>query len=231
MKTVKLITLTLTLSLLALAAAGQNNCSKYYPFEESSTSTYEMRNANGKSEGSMTMSIKDIRTSGASIKARVNSEIFDKKGKALMASEYDMTCDGNTVHMDFKSLMNSDMMRQFKDMEIEFTGTDVEFPNKLSAGQSLPDASMQAKMNMGGLAMNMTTNITDRKVQGKERLSTPAGTFDCMVITQSSKGKVMMKFESRQKFWIAEGVGLVKSEDYNAKGKLQGTTLLTAFSK
>jgi hypothetical protein len=191
-----------------------------------------MLDKKGKMEGTLKYSVSDVTHSEGTTTATINSELFDKKGNSVMSSAFDMSCNGSTVTMDFKSLMNADMMKQFRNSEIEVTGTNVELPNMLSAGQTLPDASMNIVVNMGGINMNMTTDITDRKVVGTETITTPAGTFDCVVVTQSSSGKMMMaKFNSTQKTWLAEGVGMVKTESYNGKGKLQSTTVLTAFSK
>jgi hypothetical protein len=41
----------------------------------------------------------------------------------------------------------------------------------------------------------------------------------------------MVKTEASSKEWYAEGVGLVKSEIYNKKGKLMGYSELTSFEK
>ena len=78
----------------------------------------------------------------------------------------------------------------------------------------------------------MNIIITDREVVGKETLTTPAGTFECFVISQSNVSKGMtgtIKRTSKQ--WIAAGVGVVKTEDYKKNGKLDGYSLLTSFSK
>ncbi|WP_247653664.1 DUF3108 domain-containing protein [Flavobacterium sp. CS20] len=222
---------TLTL-LLSLNVMGQSNCSKYYPFNKDHVSEYEMFNKKGKADGTMKYTVSNVTHSEGSITVTINSEFFDKKGKPVMSSAFDMSCNGGTVTMDFKSLMNADMMKQFDNFETEITGTNVEFPNTLTAGQTLPDANIHIKMNMGGINMTMTTDITNRKVDGTETITTPAGTFDCVVVSQSSSGKMMMvKFNSTQKTWLAEGVGMVKSEDYNGNGKLQGTTVLTSYSQ
>lgn len=224
--------ITTTIALFSIAVMAQSNCSKYYPFGEGHVSEYEMLNKKGKTEGTMKYTVSNVNNSGGSTTATINSELFDKKGKSVMSSAFDMSCNGSTVTMDFKSLMNADMMKQFENSEVNITGTNVELPNTLSAGQTLPDADMNIVVNMGGMNLNMTTDITDRKVVGTETITTPAGTFDCVVISQSSSGKMMMaKFNSTQKTWLAEGVGMVKTEDYNAKGKLQSNTVLTSFSK
>jgi hypothetical protein len=218
-------------ALFSITSIAQDSCSKYYPFGEGSTSKYEILNKKGKSDGSMIQKVSNVSNSEGKITATVNSELFDKKGEPLFESQFEIICNGSMVTMDFKSLINADMMKQFNELETEITGTNVEVPNDLSEGQTLPDAGINIKMNIAGMNMNMDVDITDRKVLGFETITTPAGTFDCAVISQLSSGKVMMKFSSTQKFWLAEGVGLVKSEDYNRSGKLQGTTELTAFSK
>ncbi len=221
----------LTLALFSITALAQSNCSKYYSFEEGGITEYKMQNSKGKVTGSMTTTVEGVNKAGESSTATLKSEIFDKKGKSVIVTNYNMTCDGSTVIMDFKSLMNADMLKQFDNLETEITGTNVDLPNELSEGQNLPDAGVKIKIKMLGMNMNMVTNITNRKVVGNETITTPAGTFDCVVISQLSSGKMMIKFSSNQKFWLAEGVGLVKSEDYNDKGKLQSSTILTSFSK
>lgn len=214
------------------AQNNSSNCSKYYPFNEGHISEYEMRNKKGKTDGTIKYTVNNVSNSGGTTTATIHSELFDKKGKLVLDSAFDMSCNGSTVTMDFKSLMNADMMKQFDNLETEITGTNVELPNTLTAGQSLPDANINIKMNMGGMNMNMTTHITNRKVVGTETITTPAGTFECVVITQTSSGKMMVaNFNSSQKTWLAEGVGMVKYEDYNSNGKLQNTTVLTSFSQ
>jgi len=99
-------------------------------------------------------------------------------------------------------------------------------------GEDLPDANVQIKMSMGGINMNMNVETVNRKVEKKEQVDTPAGSFDCYVISSDTKSKMMMAnktFPSRQ--WLAEGVGMIKQETYNKSGKIVGSMMLTEFSK
>ena len=79
--------------------------------------------------------------------------------------------------------------------------------------------------------MNIITK--DRTVVARENITTPAGTFDCYAITYTSELKMNMGMNqiNNGKQWISEGVGMVKQEDYNAKGKLTGSSVLTEFNK
>ncbi len=205
----------------------QNSCSMYYPFEEGTTFQITGYDKKGKTESVVDYSIKEVTGNSATI----NTKISDEKGKEITTTNYNITCENNTISIDFKSLMNPDMFAQYKDMELDFEGTNIELPNDLSVGKDLKDANMVMTMKMGGINMNMTMNLVDRKVEGKESISTPAGTFDCYVITYTTEIKMGLKSMFKNKEWIAEGVGMVKSENYNKNGKLMGYSELTQISK
>lgn len=113
---------------------------------------------------------------------------------------------------------------------IDLTATDpdlLSIPNKLSVGYKLPLGIMY--VDLGGFRVKAT--ITENEVVDREEITTPAGTFKCYVIKQTSEGRVMgIKSETTTKTWYARGVGYVKMETYS-KGKLFSTSLLTSFEK
>ncbi len=180
----------------------------------------------------MEYKVTNVAESGDSVSATMVLEFSDNKGNTY-TSDYGISCDGNVVRIDFKSLMNEQMMSQFGEMEMDITGTDVELPNNLSVGQELPDSNVNLKMKMGGAVnMNMNVETINRKVEKKESLTTPAGTFDCYVIYSETRTKMMMGNQTQpSRIWLAEGVGMVKQESYNKSGKLTASTLLTQLSR
>ena len=224
------------LFLVAVFAAqtsnAQSSCSTYYPLVDGANFQYTNYDKKGKEEGQINYTVTNVESSGDNVSATMMMEMVDKKGNTY-TSDYNMACEGNVVKIDFKSLMNEQMLSQMGDVEMDISGTDVELPNDLSVGQELPDANMTVKMKMGG-AINMNTNVEtiNRKVEKQESVTTPAGTFDCYVIYSETRTKMMMTnqtFPSRT--WLAEGVGIVKQESYNKKGKLMGSMMLSQFSK
>jgi hypothetical protein len=81
-------------------------------------------------------------------------------------------------------------------------------------------------MNNSGMQQTLTLVVSDRKVEGKESVTTPAGTWECFKI--SGKNKITMKMgpvgipmniESTE--WFAPGFGVVKTESKS------GSTLIT----
>jgi hypothetical protein len=213
-------------------AMGQSNCSHYYPLVDGANFQYTSYDKKGKEDGKISYKVTQVNGSGDNISATMVMQLEDKKGNTY-DSEYNVTCDGDKLKIDFKSLMNEQMLSQFGEMEVEVSGTDVELPSNLGVGQELPDGNVNLQMKMGGaMNMNMKVETINRKVEKEETLTTPAGTFDCLVIYSETRTKMMMANQTMpSRVWLAEGVGMVKQESYNKNGKLMASSVLTAYNQ
>ncbi|MFH6603618.1 hypothetical protein ACEZ3G_09035 [Maribacter algicola] len=232
MKKTALLIFSLILGTISITA--QDNCSKYYPMIEGTTFEYTNTDKKGKTEGITSYKISDVSQNGGATNATFNLKYVDKKGKEVFSTAYNITCDGNMVKIDYQSLFPSQMMQQYTDMgvEMDISGTDIELPNNLKVGQELDDANVSVSMNMSGIKMKMEVDQTERVVKSKESVTTAAGTFDCYVITETTRSKTMgATQEMISKLWLAEGVGMVKQETYKKNGNLMSTTELTKFSR
>ncbi|MCB0475200.1 MAG: hypothetical protein KDC69_05960 [Flavobacteriaceae bacterium] len=222
----KKFAITFIAMLVTFGLSAQLACSKYYPLKEGAHFELTFYDKKDKISSVVKYDVKEADADMATMVATID----DDKGEMVTSSEYTIKCEGDGISIDFKSLMGSDMLAQYKDVEMEITGTDIDLPNSLSVGQTLPDASMEALIKIKPLNLKMTVVTTDRKVTGMETVTTPAGTFDCVVISYTSELKMGIKKMLSAKQWYAKGVGLVKSEEYNKGGKLISKSLLTAFS-
>ncbi|MEQ8418540.1 MAG: hypothetical protein RIB64_00945 [Arenibacter algicola] len=227
-------TLILIYSLfLVSSTALSQNCSKYYPMEEGTSFQYTMTNKKGKTEGITDYSITNVENTGGVTTASMNMKFTDEKGKEIFVSDYKLSCTGDVVKIDYNSLVPAQMMKQYTDMgvEMEISGTDIELPNDLSVGQGLDDANVAMSIKMPGMNMNIKVDQLNRIVEKKESVNTPAGTYECYVITQDNVSETMgVKQTMQSKLWLAEGVGMVKQETYNKKGDLTTQMLLTKFN-
>ena len=206
----------------------QDNCSRFYPLTEGATMEYTSYNKKDKEEGKVTYNVGKVSNEGNKTIATMQIQMTDDKGKDTYSTEYHITCDGDKVNIDFQSLISEQMLQQYKDMDMQISGTDVELPNNLEVGQTLADANVAIKINMGTLNMNMNIETLNRKVEKKETITTPAGTFTCFVIYSENHTKMMVGtqiFPSR--VWLAEGIGMIKNEYYTKNGKLSGSSKLT----
>lgn len=226
----RIFIITIVLFGMISTVTAQSGCSKFYPFKEGTKAEITTYDKKGKKVAVIDYTILSKTQNSQGEVATMKSSVKDEKGKLIAETKYDVTCDGNKISIDYKSMVSPMMMEQFKNMEYDISGTDLEIPNDLSVGQTLPDAQMLMKISMSGINMNMELNITNRKVIGKEDVTTPAGTFDCYVITSDMTTKMGVSQTTNGKQWISEGVGMVKQEDYQ-NGKVSSSSLLTAFSK
>ena len=229
MKTNLLLVLFFLIGILSLTA--QDNCSKFYPMTEGVSMEYTNYNKKGKVEGISSYKVTETNTVGNTTNATMAINLKDEKGKEIYSTDYKLSCTGNMVTLDYESLLPSDMMNQYGDMDIEISGNDIEIPNDLRVGQNLNDANVTMKIGMSGINMNIAVDMLNRKVEKKESVTTPAGTYDCYVVYSENQSKMMMAnqvYPSR--VWLAEGVGMVKQETYKKNGDLMSSTLLTAYS-
>lgn len=91
----------------------------------------------------------------------------------------------------------------------------------------LPDFEFQFKIAI----VNMTISGSKRAITGTERIDTPAGTYDCFILEETITTKAMMTKEVEKTIsWYAYGIGMVKQETYDKKGKLTTTTILNSIN-
>ncbi|MCK0191616.1 hypothetical protein [Arenibacter sp. F20364] len=225
-------TLVILLVLNLPGASFAQLCDTFFPMREGVRMEYTLHDKKGKVEGSQWQEFRNVQKTANGAEAEIHMGFIDNKGKNPYEMSYNITCDGDVIRIDFKSLLSTQMMEQYGEMEAEITGTDIEWPTQLKPGMELPDAGMTMTMSMGAMNMKTEVEMTNRKVEKKETITVPAGTFDCYVIYSDNRSKMMMidkNYPNRS--WISEGVGTVKTESYNEKGKLLNSMVLSAISE
>lgn len=225
----KALTSLVFILIISSSLIAQNACSKYYIFKEGVKFEMTAYDKIDKPTGIVKYEIINVTGNTATLK----NEIFDEKGKSVLSSELGLICENDGLSIDFKSLMNNQVLEQYKemDMDIDMSGTNIQIPNNLSPGQTLPDAKLIMTMSMSSISVKMEVQIINRKVLKNETLSTPAGNFDCVLISSDREMKMEMAMgrstTMSSKQWLAEGVGMVKSEEYDQKGNLISKSILT----
>lgn len=228
----KILFVTFLSLVLSFNLVSGQDCSKFYPMKDGSTMEYTSYNRKDKVVGIVTYVVSEVTSSGNKTTATMNMEHEDPNGDIILESDFKFSCENNVVKIDFSSLMNNKMLEAYEGMEVEMTGNDIELPNDLTVGQTLPDANVHVKISTGAMDMNMNIDMVNRKVETKESLSTDAGTFNCYVITNENKSKMMMANTTHiSKLWLAEGIGMIKQETYNKNGKMISKVVLTSYSE
>ena len=80
------------------------------------------------------------------------------------------------------------------------------------------------------MGLTWRVRVTDRKVLRVERLETPAGMFDCPVVSEHKveKGPGRNR-ETTALTWYAEGIGMVRHDTYDRSGLLETSEVLTGI--
>ncbi len=170
--------------------------------------------------------------SGSDLTVKIQAVSYDKKDKEIFTNTFEAYCKDGKFELDMAFKLNGEAMKAYKNMDVDMDASEFEIPSMDAAvGTTLEEGTITVKVGSGGMGMfKMTIDIVDRKVEAKEDRTTPAGTFNCLVLSQTTRTKMVMKVESTSKEWYAENVGMVRSETYNKKGKLMGYSELTALS-
>ncbi|WP_080058512.1 TapB family protein [Spirosoma aerolatum] len=228
----KTLTLSLLLIFSILINAQAQECLGI-PFKSGMSFELSHFNAKEKLTGKVNYQVKDVRKEGGSTVVDITALFEDDKGKQRPPYTIRYTCSGNELVADMSGMLQS-MQSTMKDMEMRLKSNKLVYPAKLSVGQKLDDGQMEADMlNNGTTMMTMNMTMTNRQVDGKESITTPAGTFDTYKISSD------VSFENR-----AMGIPIrssmrvvsyrtdnkifdIKSETYNKNGKLLGSSVLT----
>jgi hypothetical protein len=114
-------------------------------------------------------------------------------------------------------------------MEVTMEQKKLTIPSSLEVGQKLDDAQMIIYVN--GMQM-MQMDVTNRKVEKKETVSTEAGDFDCALVTYDMISKIAFAtITHKVKDWVSPEVGQVMSETYDKNGKKINSRKLKEFTK
>lgn len=122
------------------------------------------------------------------------------------------------------TVKDGDVMVDFSGgLSLATEGGGFALPKRLAVGLELPTG--EVTVDVQGLKVKQ--DISFHKVVAKEELTVPAGTYECYVIERQYTAKMLgIKVKGSMKSWYARGIGIVKTETYDKKGKLQSSQIL-----
>lgn len=161
-------------------------CGKLALFHKGAVITGTTYDSAGKEISKSTTTIMDVKTdNGVNISTVTMNMITTGKSTPINVV---YKCDGNNLYVDLGSMMgNFGMMKNAK-----VISKPMAFPINLTTGQTLPDADITVTMPRPGMDMTMTSSVRNRKVLGKETITTPAGTWTCYKVTSTIENKTYM---------------------------------------
>lgn len=211
-------------------------CRSYYFLLDNAEVEMTIYDAKGEASAKQLYKIDQVRVEGEGMLSDFSSTLMDKKGKVVTTGKGKFKCNGDNIYVDMQMSMPN--MAQMKNMKMEAKSSNafLGYPSGMQVGQTLPDGAFEMEGNTNGMNMQMNFKVSNRKIVGNEKISSPAGSWDCFKITYDAdfSMKVMgigapMHMTATE--WFAPGFGVVKTESYGKNGKLAGSTLITGVKK
>lgn len=220
--------------LIAMASATiikAQDCDLYIPVEEGTMLAYKITNDKGKETSSIKQTLITKAETPTGTEFLIQQDV--KNDKDVLTNTLKYKCEGNRFLFDMNSFIDKKTLESYKDMKVEMTIDEVDIPIGVTAGTTLKDGSIIMKVvSEGPIQMSIKTLITNRKVEAIETITTPAGTFECLKLTQTITTDMgMAKVTIKTVDWISKNVGTVKSESYSKAGKLTSTMTLQSITK
>ncbi len=194
----------------------------------------EYTNYNRKGEADLTIKqlCQKVETRNDTLIATMDAKGINTKGEETYARTYTLKCLAGVFYMSMQSLMPAQTGAANPTTEMQIEGGELDYPSTMQVGQTLPDAEMLIKVFTGGMQLMKTRyKILNRKVEAAEKVNTKAGTFDCLKITYDLEMNLLGKKTYHAAIWMAKNVGMVKTENYDKKGNVEGSMQLTLFQK
>jgi hypothetical protein len=219
--------LALVACLFAVSATTAQDCKTYYYLQNNKTIEMTIYNKKGDESGKQVSAVSDVKNSGGATIGSINSEMFDKKGKSIAKSKGTIQCKGGVMMVDMKMALSPQQQEQFA-TDAKADNLYMEYPANMKAGDKLKDATMDLTIDNSGMKQSVKMVVSDRNVEGKESVTTTAGTWECYKI--SFKSKVTIKtvgigipINMDGTEWFAPGFGVVKTQSKH------GGTAITAI--
>lgn len=206
------------------------NCEGYYATKKGTVMEMKVLDNKNNVTGKSLLEVIENRQEGGKSIAVVKTQVTDLKKNKTTESSYELVCDGAETAINMLKSVEASLKKSTQFSQSSVSGNNPVFPNTMKVGQTLPEATISISVK-GEISLDSGVKIYDRKVVAEEKITLEAGTFDCIVITYTEDTSILFNKTKKYKVWMAKGVGIVKSEEYDKKERLEKVVELTKFSK
>ncbi len=228
--------LTNTIAIFCIAGVfAQDKCSKFYPISEGASFSSAVYNTKDDAEnninklGTVTYSVDEVLDNAALYSITVSMDPIPPQN-----AQYKVSCTDDGVSIDPSSMVGG-MMSRFSDAEI--SGDNIFLPNDLEGPfpKSLDDAEMTINASTAGGAISMKRNRINRRITGQENVITPARSnpFRCYILEYDVEliihGNMVMTTKTKE--WLAEGFGVVQSQEFDSSGNETSFSWLVEYTR
>lgn len=198
-----------------IAVTSVNAQDPFFLYKEGCKVTFVEKNAKGKVNSYTTMTATKVQGDAQNATVTYETMVMDNKKNPVLTKPMPQTytIKNGTVIYDAKSLVN----QITEGMDVTVTGTPFQLPANTKKGDTFGDYTIT--MNIAGIKTN--SNITGQQIVAEETIEVSGHSIPCIVLENTQVSKVIgIKQTAKIKTWYGRGLGIVKVETYNKKGKL-----------
>lgn len=174
---------------------------------------YMTTDAKGNESSTSVVKVKKVKSAGDTFSITQETQLYINGTAFTKPIETTSTVRDGDVVVDFSG-----------GLSLAAEGAGFVLPKRLATGLELPTGEVTVEVS----GLKVKQDITFHKVVAKEDLTVPAGTYECYVVERQYTAKMLgMKVAGSMKTWYARGIGAVKTDTYDKKGKLSSSQILT----
>ena len=208
------------LLVLAFAFANQDasaqSCASFYLLQNNKTVELAVYNKKGNANGTIIYKISSQPAKGNTTTATIHTNLLDKEGKSVNKGVSNVRCSNGIIMIDMNLFLPQQQTEQFNKAHAKVKNAFLEYPAVMKTGDQLKDGAFNMEIDNNGLKQILKMQIFNRKVTGTEKVSTKAGTWDCIAISyqvnlniQTGPIAIPLNYDATE--WYAPGFGIVKT--------------------
>lgn len=201
----------------------------FFPTKEGTVLIYKTFDKKDKITNTVKYTIEKVNIKEGDMDITYLCESIDPKDKLVFKEEITNHLKGNILYLDMSNYINKAVFQQNGEIpaDVQVTGNNIEIPLNLKPGDVLSDASIEMSFKMGFINLKVSADVTNRKVEMIEDVTVQAGTFKGYKLTSDVNSLALgIKMKGKNIEWYAKGIGSVKTETFDDKGKLESHTEL-----
>lgn len=197
--------------------AVSQSCASFYLLQHNKTAKLVIYNSKGNENGTILIRSSAQPAKGSSASATLQTTLLDKEGKPVTKGASSVNCNNGTLLMDMSLFLPQQQTEQFNKAHAKVKNVFLEYPAEMKPGDKLKDGLYNIEIDNNGLKQILKMQILNRQVTGTERISTKAGTWDCITITYQVKlniqtGPINIPLNYEATEWFAPGFGMIRSK-------------------
>jgi hypothetical protein len=222
-----LFTWIVTLIMFTTTAVSGQDCEIYEDYKEGTSTKMAHYDKKDKLTGYTTMTVKERKEIPGGV-SLVFLQEYDDTEEYTFENEFGIECVNGEVKMDMSKMIDPNTLSAYENMDIDIVTDEMAIPAGASPGDKLNDGNVKVTVDTGTpVKVSINISMTNRLVEGKEEVTTPAGTFDCLKISYELLTQIgFIKVKSAVVEYYNKKHGVIKSESLDKKGKLTGYSVV-----